>query len=94
MATEPGRLRIAIAAKPFLGDHVHDDCRGALEDAVRLLVELGHDVTEDAPAFDGEALPIAFVTVVAAEARAELMTASRVVGDRWLAATSSWRLGC
>ena len=47
---------------------------------MRLLVGLGHDVTEDAPEFDGEAFAIAFVTVIAAETRAELMNATRLLG--------------
>lgn len=80
VTTEPGRLKIAFTARPFLGDHVHDDCRRALDDAVRLLVDLGHDVTEDAPAFDGDAFAIAFVTVIAAETRAELDRAAQLAG--------------
>lgn len=80
VSTEPRRLRVAFTAKPLLGDHVHDDCRRALDDAVRLLTDLGHDVIEDAPEFDGEAFAIAFVTVVAAETRAELTNAARLIG--------------
>jgi amidase len=76
----PGRLRIAFTATPFLGSHVHDDCRRALDDAVRLLEELGHDVSEATPQFDGEAFAIAFVTVIAAEARAEIELAAQAAG--------------
>jgi amidase len=80
VTTEPGRLRIAFTSTPFLGNHVHDDCRRALDDAVRLLESLGHDVSEEAPQFDGEAFAIAFVTVVAAEARADIELAARFAG--------------
>ena len=96
VATEPGRLRVAYTAKPFLGRHVHDDCRRALDDAVRLLRELGHEVTEAAPDFDGEAFAIAFVTIVAAEARADIEATATLAGraprmDDFEAAT--WGLG-
>jgi amidase len=93
---EPARLRIAFTAKPFLGSHVHDDCRRALDDAVRLLVELGHDVTEAAPQFDGEAFAVAFVTVVAAEARADIEATARLAGRNPRMAdfeAATWGLG-
>ncbi len=80
VTTEPGRLRIAFTATPFLGSHLHDDCRRALDDAVRLLEELGHELSEAAPQFDGEAFAIAFVTVLAAETRAEIELAAQAAG--------------
>ena len=79
-SVDPPRLRLAFTAKPLLGDHVHEDCRRALDDAVRLLTELGHDVTEAAPEFDGQAFGMAFVTVVAAEARADIEWTARRAG--------------
>jgi amidase len=82
VTTEPGRLRIAFTDTPFLGNHVHADCRRALDDAARLLETLGHDVSAAAPQFDGEAFAIAFVTVVAAEARADIELAARFAGRR------------
>ncbi|WP_306522716.1 amidase [Gemmatimonas sp.] len=74
---EPGRLRIAATTEPFFadtsrGDPVHADCRAALEDAVALLRSLGHDVEIAAPTFDGPRLARAFLTVVAAECRADI----------------------
>lgn len=80
VTTEPGRLRIAFTARPFLGDHVHDDCARALADAARLLEQLGHDVVEAAPEFSGEEFAVAFLTVVAAEARADIETTARLSG--------------
>ncbi|HET9455282.1 MAG TPA: amidase [Gemmatimonadaceae bacterium] len=82
VTTEPGRLRIAFSAKPLLGDHVHDDCRRALDDAVALLRELGHELVEAAPAFDGDAFAVAFVTVVAAEARADIEMTAQLAGRK------------
>jgi len=72
VTTEPGRLRIAMTATPFFGNHVHADCRAALADAAALLESLGHDVVEAAPPIDGAALARSFLTVVAAECRADI----------------------
>lgn len=96
VSAEPGRLRVAVTAEPFVGTKVHDDCRRALDDAVRLLEELGHEVTEARPAIGGEAFAVAFVTIVAAECRADIEAAARFAGrvpriDDFEAAT--WGLG-
>ncbi|HYC52081.1 MAG TPA: amidase [Gemmatimonadaceae bacterium] len=96
VGADVGRLRIAYSAKPLLGNHVHDDCRRALDDAVKLLVELGHDVTEAAPEFDGDAFAVAFVTVVAAEARADIEMTAALAGRKPRMAdfeAATWGLG-
>jgi amidase len=96
VARDPGRLRIAYTSKPFLGAHVHDDCRRALDDAVRLLAGLGHDVVEAAPQLDGEEFAVAFVTVVAAEARADIELTARFAGRPLRRAdfeAATWGLG-
>lgn len=93
---DPGKLRIAFSAKPLLGNHVHDDCRRALDDAVRLLRDLGHEVTEAAPEFDGEAFAVAFVTIVAAEARADIEMTAALAGRKPRMAdfeAATWGLG-
>ena len=69
---EPGRLRIAVTTTPFFGSTVHPDCVAALEDAAALLESLGHDVIRAEPVVDGHVLAQAFLTVVAAEARADI----------------------
>ncbi len=70
--TEPGRLRIAFTAKPFLKSTVHEDCIKGLEATVQLCRDLGHEVVEAAPEMDGDAFAKAFVTVVAGELRADI----------------------
>lgn len=80
VAFDPGRLRIAFTAHPFFGRDVHPDCRAALDDAVALLASLGHDVREAAPPVDGASLARDFLTVVAAEARADIEWAAGLVG--------------
>jgi amidase len=59
--TDPGRLRIAFAAKAPTDDPVHEDCVRAVQDAARLCEELGHSVEEAAPVIDGKTLTHAFV---------------------------------
>lgn len=72
VSEEPGRLRIAMTSTPFFGKNVHPDCKAALADAAQLLESLGHDVVEAEPQLDGEALAKSFLTVVAAECRADI----------------------
>ena len=69
---EPGRLRIAFTSHPFLGRTVHDDCKTGLEATVHLLQQLGHEMIEATPRIDGEAFSIAFLTILAAEVRADI----------------------
>ena len=70
VGADPGRLRIAFSSQTPLGTDVHPDCATALREAADLCAELGHDVSEAAPAIDGEALWKAFTNVIA-------------VGDGW-----------
>jgi amidase len=82
----PGRLRVAFTARPLFGTgtaaDVHPECRAALQAAAALLAELGHEVVEAAPPVDGQACAMAFVTILAAEARAEIELAARAAGVR------------
>jgi amidase len=72
VTTEPGALRIAVTASPFFGSRVHPDCVAALDDAAALLASLGHHVERDEPVVEGQQLARDFLTVVAAECRADL----------------------
>ena len=65
VATPPGRLRIAWATRPLVGQAVHRDCVAAVEDAARLCASLGHEVVEAAPRVDGERFWTAFTTLLA-----------------------------
>jgi amidase len=97
VTTPPGRLRIAFTATPFLGHAVHDECVKGLRATVRLLQELGHEVSEAAPPIDGEAFAVAFLTIVAAEARADIECAAREAGRARISQsdfdTSTYALG-
>lgn len=62
----PGRLRIAFTKKTFTGPEMHPDCVAAVEDAVKLLTDLGHDVEEASPPVPGEQLIQQFTELWAA----------------------------
>ena len=53
VGADPGRLRIAYTARLPAGGRGHPDCVRALDDAVALCAELGHDLVEaDLPGLD------------------------------------------
>lgn len=74
---EPGKLRIAFTTHPFLGDAVHEDCIKGLQATIKLLQELGHEVVEDIPKFDGEAFALNFMRIVVGETRADIEWAAK-----------------
>jgi amidase len=65
VGADPGRLRIAYTSEAH-GVAVHEDCVRALEDAVGLCAELGHEVEEKAMQIDVEKLNPLFMTLWAA----------------------------
>lgn len=79
---DPERLLIAWTTEPMLGSDVHPDCRKAVEEAVALLTELGHDLVETAPGIDAAAFGRSFLTMIASELAADVDYAGRVVGRR------------
>lgn len=96
VAREPERLKIAWTTRPLLEADVHPDCVAAVEDAVALLEELGHEVVEDTPELDARAFAKAFLTMVAGEMGADLDDYRRATGreprrDKLEAAT--WAVG-
>jgi amidase len=77
---EPRRLRVAWTEQPLLEAKVHPDCVAAVEDAARLLADLGHDVVEDTPELDARAFAKSFLTMVAGEMGADLEDYRRLAG--------------
>jgi amidase len=86
VATEPGRLRIAFSAQTHFGSKVHPDCVAAMRDAADLLASLGHEVEEAALPVEREAWSVAFVTVLAAQTRAQIEAVAAAAGVRVRAA--------
>jgi amidase len=82
VGTNPGKLRIAFTAKPFLSDFVHEDCTKGLEATVQLCQDLGHQVVEATPQIDGQAFVRAFLAMVCGETRAEIEEAEMFLGRK------------
>ncbi|MCX6064169.1 MAG: amidase family protein, partial [Chloroflexi bacterium] len=82
VSKRPGKLRIAFTDKPMLGKNVHPELLKGLQDTITLLKELGHEVIEAAPQLDGETFSLAFVTILAAEMRADIEEAAQSAGKK------------
>ena len=65
VGANPGKLRIAFATRSSLDVESHPDCAAAVQEVARLCEQLGHEVVEDAPAFEGEVLWQAFTKIIA-----------------------------
>lgn len=76
----PGRLRIAFTKAALLPADVDPVCVRAVEDAAKLLADLGHDVVEDRPTFDGEQVAIDFLTMLVGEVAADVAYWEKVIG--------------
>jgi len=79
---DAGRLRIAWTARPTLGSSVHPDCVAAVESAVALLTDLGHELVERHPEVEAAPFSRSFLTMVAAELAADLDYVARLLGRR------------
>ncbi len=86
MTTEPGRLRIAWTAHPFIGAQGDAVCVAGLTATVALLRVLGHELVEDAPEVDRDAWSAAFITVIAGEVWADIERTAVLAGRKL-----SWR---
>jgi len=82
VGADPGQLRIAFTAEPLLPAQVHHDCAAGVRETARLCEELGHRVVEATPRIDGQAFAKAFLTMVAAETRAGVADAERLIGRK------------
>jgi amidase len=80
VGTAPGRLRIAFSTGSLFGKHVHPDCKAAVQDAVKLCQELGHELVEDAPRFDREELVRAYLVNIAANTTVQMDEIARQMG--------------
>jgi amidase len=60
-----GKCKIAYTKDALYADSIDPECQKAVDDAVELLRELGHDVQEAKPAFDRESLVQAYFLTVA-----------------------------
>jgi amidase len=79
---EPGRLRIAFTAKSLLGGATHPDALQALREAVKLLQDLGHEVTEVPLPEGGTSLFEAFLIVWSSGAATSVEGWARRLGKK------------
>jgi amidase len=77
----PGKLRIGFSATSPAGTPVHPQAVAAVEDAVRLLQSLGHEVEPAEPAVDGRQLALDFLVMLYTEA-ARTIADARAIGAR------------
>jgi amidase len=83
VSASPGRLRIAWTAKPFLSSvKPHPDCILALQDAVKLLEGLGHELVEAVPPVDGRAFAKDMLIMLMGETWADIRDAEERVARK------------
>jgi amidase len=81
VGVDPGHLRIAFTKKTATGVPVHPDCVRAVEDAAAMCAELGHELIDDTPRMDGEAVFQAFTVLWSAGCTSILDGIARVTGQ-------------
>ena len=82
VGADPGRIKIAFNCRSPIGTPVHPDCVRAVEDAARLLDDLGHYVQEAAPAVDGKAVAESYVTMYFGEVAADIRELRALIGRK------------
>lgn len=80
VATEPRKLKIAIATDAFSGVPVHPDCVGATEEAGKLCETLGHIVEQATPDFDTKQLDQDYTHLFAIGATANIRQRAQTIG--------------
>jgi amidase len=82
----PRRLRVAVQKQPHLtmlgGRPLHADCAAAVDDAARLLADLGHQVDEAALPIDAESFAREFFVLVCVEMAMAVAAVSAALGRR------------
>jgi amidase len=82
VATEPGKLRIAFSRASPLSAEIHADCLAALEDAVSLLRELGHELVEVALDLDGTEWKRSSLAMMSGICAADVRDSERLTGKK------------
>ena len=80
IGTAPGRLRIAMSAKPPIDVPVHPDAMAALQAAAKLCESLGHIVEEASPQLNGMEIMAAQGVVISANVAFAVDEAAEALG--------------
>jgi len=79
---DPGDLKIGFNTVSPIGTEVHPECVKAVEEAARLLEDLGHTVEEALPDIDGLELAKSYLTLYFGEVAADLNELEPVLGRK------------
>ncbi len=100
---DPGVLRIAFTRDTLYAGETHPDCVAAIDDALSLLADLGHEVVEAQPQLDVDALVRSYFLNVGAGTAGFVEQTARDAGVRprardfepatWLFANIGWKSG-
>ena len=82
LETPPGRLRVAVVRSAMFGSKVAPEVRAALDDAVKLIQDLGHDVEDAEPQLDYSEFGMAFLTYWAIGAHQGLESTGQILGRK------------
>jgi Asp-tRNA(Asn)/Glu-tRNA(Gln) amidotransferase A subunit family amidase len=77
---QPGRLRVAFSTQAPTGVPVDPECVTAVEEAVKLLADLGHDVVEATPGFNVPALGEALGLLISANSASTVRLHEKATG--------------
>ncbi len=79
---DPGKLRIAFSKQPFYSGQTHPDCAAAVDDSIKLLSSLGHEVVEARPAFSRQDMVAAYFLTVAVHVARTVEQISQEAGKK------------
>ena len=101
VGTPPGKLKIGFTRGTLFAGESSPEAVAAVDDAVTLLTELGHELVEATPPFDREDLVHAYFITVASHTAWYVEDAARIAGKRpspgdfeaptWLLAQIGWK---
>ncbi len=74
------RLRIALQRNAFTGAEPHPDVLAAVEAAAKLCADLGHEIVEDLPLFDAQAVRRALMILISAHTAATVDQRAQALG--------------
>ncbi|MFA6345567.1 MAG: amidase family protein [Syntrophales bacterium] len=96
VSREPGKLKIAFNTRSPIGTEVHPECVRAVEEAARLLEDLGHAVEAAQPDLNGEALAKSYLTMYFGEMAADIQELASILdrkATRRDVESLTWTLG-
>jgi amidase len=80
VGANPAKLKIAFSYEALYADDTHPDCKRAIQEAVTLCKDLGHEVVEAKPLFQRQALVRAYLVQVATGVAASLKELEQLMG--------------